>query len=80
MRIASDCDQCNGGKAKVYATIRGAEYVTRYRRCDRCGELSKTMQKKISSLSLSSNKPIGFTHDIATIESSVSITHTAHGE
>ncbi len=72
MRIADDCNQCLAGKAKVYATIKGTEYVTRYRRCSSCGETSKTIAK----IFLSSKQPVGIDSDIATIESSISINHS----
>ena len=79
MRIADDCEHCPDGRALVYATIQGHEFTTRYRRCDSCGETSKTIQKKTSSLSLSSKQPMVIDSDIDTITTSVSISHS-HGE
>lgn len=46
MRIADDCNLCPDGRALVYATIRGERYTVRYRRCDQCGETSKSIQMK----------------------------------
>jgi len=52
MRIPSRCD-C-GGRCLVYATIQADLYTIRYRRCDRCGTASKSIQMKkiLSSISL----------------------------
>ena len=44
MRIPSTCD-C-GGRAMVYCTIRHESFVVRYRRCDSCGDTSKSIQLK----------------------------------
>ncbi len=44
MRIPSSCS-C-GGRALTYCTIQSERYVVRYRRCDRCGETSKSIQMK----------------------------------
>ncbi len=65
MRIPSRCD-C-GGRALTYCTIQSDRYTVRYRRCDSCGETSKSIQlKKI----LSSNKTVDSALDIVTIEES----------
>ena len=46
MRIPARCIQCDG-RALVYATVRHASFVVRYRRCDQCGTTSKSIQMKI---------------------------------
>jgi hypothetical protein len=52
MRIPDRC-LC-GGRCLVYATIQADRYTIRYRRCDRCGTTSKSIQMKkiLSSISL----------------------------
>lgn len=65
MRIADDCNLCPDGRALVYATIQGERYTVRYRRCDQCGETSKSIQMKTV---LSSNRPIEPEQDTATID------------
>jgi hypothetical protein len=59
MRIPSRCS-C-GGRALTYCTIQCDRYTIRYRRCDRCGETSKSIQIR----SLSSNKSIDAASDVA---------------
>jgi len=54
MRVPARCIQCDG-RAMVYATVRHASFVVRYRRCDCCGTTSKSIQMKTF---LSSNKSI----------------------
>ena len=46
MRIPARCSQCDG-RAMVYATIRHASFVVRYRRCDSCHQTSKSIQMKV---------------------------------
>jgi hypothetical protein len=52
MRIPDSC-LC-GGRSLVYCSIKSDRYTIRYRRCDRCGETSKSIQLKkiLSSISL----------------------------
>ena len=53
MRIPARCIQCDG-RALTYATVQADRFTVRYRRCDRCGETSKSIQLKkiLSSISL----------------------------
>jgi hypothetical protein len=40
------CDPCPcGGQRNVYRKRDGVEYITRYRRCQSCGQVSKTIQR-----------------------------------
>ena len=74
MRIADDCNSCSTGKAKVYCTIQGERYITRYRCCDECGKTSKSNQLKTV---LSGNKPIEPEQDTATIDCHrITVTHS----
>lgn len=41
MRIPERC-QC-GGRCLVYCSVRHDSFLVRYRRCDRCSELSKSI-------------------------------------
>lgn len=41
MRIPERCS-C-GGRALVYCSVRHYSFLVRYRRCDRCSELSKSI-------------------------------------
>ena len=44
--IPIPCPDCQcGGRRLIYRTVRGARYVTRYRRCVDCGAVSKTIQR-----------------------------------
>jgi hypothetical protein len=45
MRVAERCLECDG-RALVYSTVKVERFVIRYRRCDRCGDTTKTIQIK----------------------------------
>ena len=77
MRIADDCNLCLTGKAKVYATIRGERYTVRYRRCDQCGETSKSIQMKTF---LSSKHSVEPEQANATIDGERFTVDHSHGE
>ncbi len=58
MRIPASCDHCHG-RAMVYATVRHATFVVRYRRCDSCGTTSKTISLKSILSSIQSVEQVG---------------------
>jgi hypothetical protein len=64
MRVPEKCD-C-GGRRLTYATVQSERYTIRYRRCDSCGETSKSIQIR----SLSSNKSIDVALPTETIQES----------
>ena len=77
MRVADDCNLCPDGRALVYATIQGERYTVRYRRCDRCGETSKSIQMKTF---LSSKHSVEPEQANATIDGERFTLDHSHGE
>ena len=49
-RIPETCQHC-GGASVTYCTVRGSQFVTRYRRCRICGETSKSISVNLGMLS-----------------------------
>ena len=71
-------DKCNcGGRCLVYCSVRHAAFLVRYRRCDSCHELSKSIVLK----TFLSGKPIvGSEQESATITGVPNISHNRQGQ
>lgn len=74
MRIPDKCS-C-GGRCLVYCSVRNASFLVRYRRCDRCHELSKSIVLKTF---LSGNESIDHERIDATIKKVLDTRHTEQG-